>query len=371
MRRAAVLGIFGLFLSCISQAAELNPPSTAEMCGRCHRSIFEAWKSSAHAQAMESRIFQDALELAETDFGATGRKTCLKCHSPVGVASGDWNLEKKISWEGVTCDYCHSVRQVSLTGANPKALVTFTLVKSGPLKDSNSMAHGTEYSDVHTTSMICAPCHDYQNSQGLSVLTTFSEWKNSRYGKEGTQCQSCHMSKVAGEVVDPHIRRSELAKINLHQMPGSHSLEQLTKTVALVLNNSRKNGQLQVSVQISNKGAGHYVPTGSPLRQLILEVRAETPDGNVFKEERIYKRTVADSQGKLINLESMAFLKGAKVLKDTRLAPDEKRTESFTFPIRDGVQVRVMATLKYYYSPMARVETQKQVTFMTMTRLVP
>lgn len=371
MKRLAGLCLFVVCFCGSSQAAELDSPSSAERCGRCHRTIFEAWKGSSHAQAMENRIFQDAMELAETEFGANGRKTCLKCHSPVGVAFGDWNLQKKVSWEGVTCDYCHSVRQVSLSGPNPKATVTYTLVKSGPLKDSSSMAHGTEYSDVHTTSLICAPCHEYQNSQGFPVLTTYSEWKNSRYAKEGSQCQSCHMSRVAGDVVDPHIRRSNLAKINLHQMPGSHSLEQLTKTVVLSLNTSRKNDQLQVTVQISNKGAGHYVPTGSPLRQLIMEVHAEAGEGLEFREKRVYRRTVADQQGNPVSVEHMAFLKGAKVITDTRLAPDEKRTESFSFPIRQGVQTRVTATLKYYYSPMARAESQKQVTFLTMTRLVP
>jgi len=371
MKRLARLSIIILCFCGAAQAVQLDPPSSAELCGRCHRTIFEAWKSSSHSQAMESRIFQDAMELAETEFGANGRKTCLKCHSPVGAALGDWNLQKKISWEGVTCDYCHSVRQVSLSGPNPKASVTYTLVKSGPLKDASSTAHGTEFSEVHVSALICAPCHEYQNAQGLSVLTTYSEWKNSRYGKEGTQCQSCHMSRVAGDVVDPRIQRTNLAKINLHQMPGSHSLDLLTKTVLLTLNTSRKNGQLQVTVQISNKGAGHYVPTGSPLRQLIMEVRADAGGGKQFREERIYRRTVADQQGNPVSVEHLAFLKGAKVLTDTRLAPDEKRTESFSFPIPQGAQTRITATLKYYYSPMARAESQKQVTFLTMTRLVP
>lgn len=353
-----------------SWAIDLEPPSSAELCGRCHRAIFDAWKSSAHAKAMESRIFQDALEFAETDFGANARKTCLKCHSPVGLAFNDLTLQKKVSWEGVTCDYCHSVRQVSLGASNPKATVTYNLVKSGPLKDSDSMAHGTEFSDVHTSALICAPCHEYQNSQGFPVLTTYSEWKNSRFWKEGTQCQSCHMSRVEGEVVDPHIKRSNRAKINLHQMPGSHSLEQLTKTVLLTLNAFRKDSQLQVNVEIWNKGAGHYVPTGSPLRQIILEVRANAGATRQFREERVYRRNVADQQGKPATVEHIAFMKGAKVLSDTRLAPGEKRMESFSFPIPPGHQTRVSATLKYYYSPMARVESQKQLTFLSMTRLV-
>jgi hypothetical protein len=42
----------------------LKPPSSAELCGDCHRAIFDGWKKSAHATAMESRLFQDALKLA-------------------------------------------------------------------------------------------------------------------------------------------------------------------------------------------------------------------------------------------------------------------------------------------------------------------
>src|SRR5881394_380854 len=82
--------------------ADLTAPASAEVCGRCHRSIQEAWKSSSHAQAMESRLFQEALGLAEADFGADGRKTCLGCHAPIAMKTGDVRLEKKVSWEGVT-----------------------------------------------------------------------------------------------------------------------------------------------------------------------------------------------------------------------------------------------------------------------------
>ena len=211
-------------------AASLEPAASAERCGACHRAIEEAWKASSHAHAMDSRLFQDALEMAESDYGAGARKTCLGCHAPVAVHMGDLGLVRKVSWEGVTCDYCHSVRGVSMTGPNPRATVQFALVKTGPLKDSESNGHATEFSAVHTSSVICATCHEYKNASGFEVLTTYSEWQNSRYAKEGLQCQSCHMSRVAGAVVDPKVKRST-AGVNLHQMPGSHSLDQLTSTV--------------------------------------------------------------------------------------------------------------------------------------------
>ena len=102
-----------LLFAAAAGSGDMTPPASAEVCGRCHRSIHEAWKTSSHAKAMESRLFQEALALAEGDFGPDARKTCLGCHAPIAVKTGDLRLEKKVSWEGVTCDYCHSVREVS------------------------------------------------------------------------------------------------------------------------------------------------------------------------------------------------------------------------------------------------------------------
>jgi len=68
------LAVFILLTGC---AGCLKPVSSAEVCGRCHRAILEAWKLSAHADAMESSLFQDTFALAEADFGTASRKICL------------------------------------------------------------------------------------------------------------------------------------------------------------------------------------------------------------------------------------------------------------------------------------------------------
>ena len=350
-------------------AAGLEPASSAELCGNCHRTIQEAWKRSSHAQSMESRLFQDALALAEADAGPQARRICLGCHAPVAVETRDLGLVKKVSWEGVTCDFCHSIRSVATTGANAKAAVQFSLVKTGPLKDSVSSGHGTEFSAVHTSSLLCATCHEYRNAAGFPVLTTYSEWKNSSYAKQGRECQSCHMSRVSGSVVDPKVKRSS-ARVNLHQMPGSHSIEQLTSTVRAQLLTARENNQLKVTLEVANVAAGHYVPTGSPLRQLMLEVRADAYNGQHYREERSYTRRVADQNGKPVTHEHVAFLRAAKVLSDTRLAPGEKRTETFMFPVPAGTPAQVKATFSYYYSPLTANESQRRITFLTLNRLV-
>jgi len=365
-----VLCVLLVFPSVVATATELKPPSSAELCGDCHRAIFDGWEKSAHAHAMDSRLFQDALKLAEQDFGAPSRKVCLGCHSPIGVQTGDLDLVKKVSWEGVTCDYCHSVQDVSITaGANPKASIVFSSVKSGPYKDAVSPVHGTRYSAVHTSSLICVTCHEYANAQGFSVLTTYSEWKATTYGKDEQGCQSCHMYSVAGNVVDPRVLKSD-ATLNLHEIPGGHSIQQLNKAIKAVISAARDGDQVRVVVKLTNQGAGHYVPTGSPLRQLILELHADSYAGQHFSERRVYRRTVTDRNGEVLNSEPLVFIKGAKVVTDTRLAPKETKTETFAFPMRRGSQARVVASFYYYYSPLAATEQEQKVKFLELTSLV-
>jgi len=296
-------------------------------------------------------------------------RVCLNCHAPLAALIKDAGLRQKVTWEGITCDYCHSVRSVSAVNGNWKAAVELSLVKSGPLKDAVAPTHGTQFSAVHTSSLICALAMNYRNSLGFAVLTTYSEWEKSRYAKEGKDCQSCHMYQVAGAVVDPKVKRTA-DRLNLHQMPGSHSIDQLNKTIKAQMSTSREGDQLKVTVEVQNVAAGHYVPTGSPMRQLILEVTAAPFGSAEMRQERAYRRTVVDRQDKPVTLEPYAFLRGAKDVSDNRLAPDEKRVETFTFPLKAGVQAQVQATFWYYYSPLAQSESQKRITFLNVRRLV-
>jgi len=358
-----------LLMLCVNKPAAAQMPQSAEYCGGCHRAIEQGWKESVHSQAMESRLFQDALQMADSDFGSHARIVCLGCHAPTVAATGDYSLVRKVSWEGITCDYCHSIRSVNLAGPNPKAVVEYNNVKEGPWKGVTSPVHGTAYSALHTTSLLCATCHQYRNSLGFPVLTTYSEWQKGPYGREKTGCQSCHMYRIEGQVVDPRILKTQDG-INLHQMPGSHSLTQLNKAIRGRLIVSHEGGQLRVVVDVTNQGAGHMVPTGSPLRKLILQVSASPFGGKPFHAERVFTRVVADQQGNILNREDLVFMKAAKVVSDTRLAPGETKKESFTFSVPQGVRSTVQADFIYFYSPTAATQAEQEVKFLSLSRFV-
>jgi Cytochrome c554 and c-prime len=370
MRKCSYLLAFILITTPFIVEAATQMPETAEYCGNCHRAIEQGWKESVHSQAMESRLFQDALQMANSDLGPHARRVCLGCHAPTIAATGDLQLIRKVTWEGITCDYCHSIRSVDMSGPYPKAVVEYNNVKEGPWKGLSSPAHGTAYSPVHTSSVLCATCHQYRNSQGFPVLTTYSEWQKGPYPAQHKGCQSCHMYRVEGEVVDPRVKRTPNAGINLHQMPGSHSLTQLDKAIRGQLSVTHDGNQLHVEVSVTNQGAGHMVPTGSPLRKLILQVSAFPFGGKPVRQERVFTRVVADQQGKVLNREDLVFIKAAKVVSDTRLAPGETRKEIFTFKVPQGVRSTVAADFYYYYSPSAATRAQQEVKFLGFSRFV-
>ncbi len=79
---------------------------------------------------------------------------------------------------------------------------------------------------------------------------------------------------------------------------------------------------------------------------------------------------MADRNGKILNREDLVFMRAAKVVKDTRLAPRETRKEAFTFKVPQGVQSTVTADFYYYYSPMSTNKAQQEVKFLSLRRFV-
>jgi len=94
------------------------------------------------------------------------------------------------------------------------------------------------------------------------------------------------------------------------------------------------------------------------------------PTGSQFREERVLTRKIADQHGTVLTREHFVFVKGAKAVSDTRLAPGEKRSETFSFAMPAGKQAQIKATLVYVYSPMARTQAQQRVTFMTLSQFL-
>lgn len=345
--------------------------SRSDWCGECHRDIYRMWRSSAHANSMEDSIFLDAFRSAEAGEGSAVARKCLKCHAPTIEVTGDVALKQRLTWEGVSCEVCHSLVAVDLSGLGPRLELDVGPVKRGPIPDAESMGHEVAYSELHATSLACAGCHEYVNPEGTPIITTFSEWRESHAAKEGATCQSCHMAKTRGAVVDPRVKRIKSAEVNLHEMPGGHSLEQLHKALGLAIDAHREGDTLVVDVGLVNKGAGHAVPTGMPGRRVILDVRCQTSQGQVAQEQRVYTKTFEDASGSTITRDGGYFTSGVQMVSDTRIRPRERRTESFRVPAPSSATAYLTVKLHYEHAPTGGGEGRTWLTFQSESRTLP
>jgi hypothetical protein len=356
-------------------AAVAGPAAAAELassdtCGTCHRDIYRMWRKSAHADATEDPFFVETLaEVRGMDSGRR-EKICLGCHSPAAIASGDLELKLGASREGVPCDFCHSLVAVEMTDRGPRHKLDVGRVKRGTIAEADSPAHEVAYSELHESSLLCAPCHEYVSEDGVSILGTYSEWLSSRAAESGKTCQNCHMEITEAQVVDPKVVRKSEAKVNLHEMPGGHSVQQLLKALDIKVRTDRRGDALDVEITVSNEGAGHAVPTGMPGRRIILSVGVNAGRGVTHEEQRVYGKSFKDAKGKRIDHVGDYFGTSVLLESDTRIAPDEVRREAFQFQVPADVSAYLTVRLLYEHAPLGDDEEMERVTFFTDRKLV-
>ncbi len=358
--------LFFLFLSA-SASSQGKPPSpagftSAKVCGECHVAIYEGWKGSLHANAVNDPVFYTIFLETSRETGGKSDPLCLSCHAPTTRITRDWRLQEPVSKEGVTCDFCHSVQALRSDPANP-FVVTPGKKQWGPLADVTSPFHETAEAKHFTESRFCGGCHEYKNERGVVILGTWSEWRESPQAKEGITCQTCHMPNIKGKIVPKKVKETREVYINSHEAAGGHSVEQVKKAVSIGLGDTRRSGdKLSVAVRLENVGSGHRVPTGLPTRKLILRLRA-THGGTVFyKEERAFQKVMLTAKGEVITRDSALFLEAARVESDNRLEPRRPRTEHFSFLAPAGGRpVEIEVDLRYLYQPRLIQETEMEV----------
>jgi hypothetical protein len=229
---------------------------------------------------------------------------CAACHTPAAAVNTTYNTDPTtvsgVGAEGVACDFCHKVWDVSLDPTsglpypNMPGVLSFEFRRpseghqffAGPFDD---VAPGEDtYSPLQNQSQYCAPCH-FGTFWDTVVYNSFGEWLDSPYSnpETGKTCQECHMPPgqnnhfarldKGGVIRDPQT-------IFSHQMPGAANEELLQNAVNMDVKADRHNEQLVVTVTITNDQTGHHVPTDSPLRHLILVVRATDSQGEQLRQ---------------------------------------------------------------------------------------
>ncbi len=254
---------------------------------------------------------------------ATHFGRCADCHAPGidGKAGGrDLHEATGIAYEnGNHCDVCHHVRDVDVTkppgvagrlvlqrpsekvSDTPGAKVIQALF--GPLPDVPNEFMGGSYQPMFKTATLCGGCHDQHQEalipgqsldaarwpDGLPTHSTYTEWKESSWGTDASPCQLCHMppdtsglvstmdvtTEANASITYGFARSSDSIRQHIFRGPLRGSPRLIDGAVILDLVASADASGIHATVGLTNLGAGHAVPTGEPMRQLLLLVRAE------------------------------------------------------------------------------------------------
>jgi hypothetical protein len=322
---------------------------SAKTCASCHKTIYNYWSESAHAQSLDAP-YRDALAAAvgsATDKEAV-RRGCVWCHAPTALATGDYELKQALTTEAITCDFCHTVADVDLGKPDHPFQIKPGKVKLGPFQYAKSPSHDTGYSPLHKASpLLCAACHEHRNAQGVPVLSTYSEWKDSPYPVRGMLCQECHMPLVPGDAVREGLGGTQRT-INLHRMVGGSGYAQIRRGLELRIESlTRSSASADVQVVVTNARVGHAVPGGLSTKAIVLAVGVDTGSGELLhRRERVYRRDLLDADGRSLTSVPELFLRAASVGEDTRLKPQESRSERFTVPTPEGSKA-IVVRLEY------------------------
>jgi len=315
---------------------------------------------------------------------------CAACHVPAAAAkpggayAADPNQLSAIESEGVFCEFCHKIGDVTLDPAtgipypNMPGVLSMRLYRSegdevlffGTFDD---VTRRVSYLPLEEESAFCAPCH-FGVFWDTVIYDSFGEWLRSPYSdpENGQTCQDCHMPVTDATffaLPDKGGVERPPGRIFSHYMPGAMDEELLQHAVTITATAQLEGDAVTVQVDITNDQTGHHVPTDFPARHLILLVQATDAYGNPL--EQLEGPTVpewggvgdpsegyyADQPGKAFAkvLEelwteispSAAYWNPTRILSDNRLAAFATDSSSYNFAAPDEGQVKVEVTLLF------------------------
>ena len=255
---------------------------------------------------------------------------CADCHAPATTGpSGELGGQSLLDARGYAHDYgvfcyvCHRVDRIVPTSDAPgvggrlvltrpsepspsSALGAWLPLTFGPSHDSPNARMGSVQRGHYRDGSLCGGCHEHDApappntsldptrwpSGRLPVQSTYSEWRDGPLG-DATVCNDCHMppEPIAWNGAD--LQRAGLSDVGIQggwvRPPGSvrqhawlgprtPSGRMLEHAAVLFIDKRVEDGVLTARVTTRNVGAGHAIPTGEPMRSLVLLVEARCGD---------------------------------------------------------------------------------------------
>lgn len=254
---------------------------SARECGGCHEAIYNEWSGSMHAKAWTDPYFQ-------VDFAFDGSmQICLNCHIPIDnqqenlvlgfrdrdkfrpILEPNPDFDPALRDEGVTCAVCH-VRDGRIVGSF----------------ETDKAPHPVTVDPEFSSGMkACEKCHVVSGQRWdtfywVPPCGTVAEIEQS--GQE-PDCTGCHMPSVRRPAATGSIERAG----RMHLFHGGHHPGMVRKSLEVEYKSKfdRENDKHEFRFILTNVGASHYLPTGTPDRHLTLELKLLDKKGALLKEK--------------------------------------------------------------------------------------
>ena len=363
-------------------------PSSAE-CAACHRQEFQEWAGSLHAIADRDLVYEATVEANEDIVRHTEQgRFCEGCHAPNEMLAG--RVTRFVSvppsealTEGVACITCHTATHADPLKGNGAITLAYGRAEAerdgpqGAALLADPRAHLAAYGAPDTTALMkggdaCGACHTEIYDRSMSkadvvqtVQSTFVEWRDSWYGRNGVTCQDCHMAAdPAAQVMALREGRIGKPARYSHRFVGANhvlvdtrlgdalsvlrggllpgmdaaatraTLEEqarlteafLRAAAGLELRSVERSAEgLRLEITVKNLGAGHNLPTGvNDQKHMWLEVVLTDAAGQtVFASGQAAERLGAEDPEAIAWIEHFLDPSGGRITDHLTFATAE------------------------------------------------
>ena len=242
---------------------------TSESCGRCHKDIYEQWRSSMHHfSSFNNQWYRKSIEYMQDTVGTTPSKWCAGCHDHAVFFNGrfDRPIKEQIdtpeAQAGLGCTSCHAITAVRSTMGQGDFEVEYPplhdlAASSNPLlrfaHDQLTYIDPQPHREIflkpfhkEQPAQFCSACHKVHldvpvnNYRWFRGFNDYDNWQASGVSGEGARsfyyppaaqtCSDCHMQPVRSN--DPaakngFVRSHRFAAANTAVPFVNHDTEQL------------------------------------------------------------------------------------------------------------------------------------------------
>jgi cytochrome c553 len=341
-----------------SQAPEVLGKLSAEECAVCHQDFYKEWQTTIHSQAWIDPYFRTDWQFDDA------QHSCRLCHTPLDRQqpqkvlayrdSDKWDpvlennpaFDSKLQHEGVTCAACH-YRDGKIVGVFDDSDAPHPVKK---LSDPNQICvrcHIVD-GDRWDTFFRFPPCGTVaeiestlaaeKNTMQVSNVKTGISGEVSVFDTQALACVECHMPLLER----PLVVGGKVRTTRQHLWRGGHDPEMVKKalTIDFSADVTAQDGRT-FTLTITNTGAAHYVPTGTPDRFLSVHLRSLDRGGQVLDEQNNTIKRLVMWRPFIIDL------------RDTRLPRGQPRQYRLQVPV-DSEAVKVEAVVRYHLLDEAR-----------------